>query len=388
MSFSGFRAAMAYVDRFAGASEFVVIPDSAEREFYITLMSVCEGSSCVFVDWGDGTPVESYAPLVQGGYVGSVVTSNNVGAHIPAHLYSSVDLYKPYVVRISNDVRSLSFYHANHENGMRTRLSEIRSWGSRLTHLGYHSDASDVGTSGVGATDAAFYGCNLLKTLPPSTSGFLRLGASCFSNCDNMTEASVRASYTTARSCSLNYQCFRNCGKLETVSFDGSFTATSLSYFFNSCTSLTKVTLPAGFGSAATSVSNCFSNCTSLTSLSLPEGFGAAATDVYNCFYYCTLLTSLNFGQYSQFGVKVTSKANASCFGANQYLQNITGAIKLKYSFSLADSPQLTHDSLMNVLNGLATVADSPTLTLGATNLAKLTSDEQKVATDKGWKLE
>ena len=51
------------------------------------------------------------------------------------------------------------------------------------------------------------------------------------------------------------------------------------------------------------------------------------------------------------------------------------GLLGVKLSYSLRDSTKLTHDSLLNVLNGLAdlTGGTAQTLTLGATNLAKLT---------------
>ena len=41
----------------------------------------------------------------------------------------------------------------------------------------------------------------------------------------------------------------------------------------------------------------------------------------------------------------------------------------------------------MVVINGLQTVTTTQKLTLGATNLAKLTDGEKKIATDKGWTL-
>ena len=41
----------------------------------------------------------------------------------------------------------------------------------------------------------------------------------------------------------------------------------------------------------------------------------------------------------------------------------------------------------MVVINGLQTVTTTKKLTLGTTNLAKLTDEEKKVATDKGWTL-
>ena len=48
---------------------------------------------------------------------------------------------------------------------------------------------------------------------------------------------------------------------------------------------------------------------------------------------------------------------------------------------------KLTHDSIMVVINGLQTVTEPQTLTLGTENLAKLTEADKKIATDKGWTL-
>jgi hypothetical protein len=39
----------------------------------------------------------------------------------------------------------------------------------------------------------------------------------------------------------------------------------------------------------------------------------------------------------------------------------------------------------MSIINNLMTVTSTKTLTLGATNLAKLTADEVAIATNKGW---
>lgn len=41
----------------------------------------------------------------------------------------------------------------------------------------------------------------------------------------------------------------------------------------------------------------------------------------------------------------------------------------------------------MVVINGLQTVDTTQTLTLGTTNLAKLTEEEMAIATEKGWTL-
>ena len=64
------------------------------------------------------------------------------------------------------------------------------------------------------------------------------------------------------------------------------------------------------------------------------------------------------------------------------------GLTNLKVNLDLSPCPNLTHDSLMNVINEAADVTASPkTLTLGADNLAKLTAEEKAIATNKGWTL-
>lgn len=56
-------------------------------------------------------------------------------------------------------------------------------------------------------------------------------------------------------------------------------------------------------------------------------------------------------------------------------------------SIDLSTDTLLSHDSLLRVLNNLSTTGEGKKLTLGATNLNKLTSDEQLIATNKGWQL-
>ena len=53
------------------------------------------------------------------------------------------------------------------------------------------------------------------------------------------------------------------------------------------------------------------------------------------------------------------------------------------------NNKNLTHQSLLNALNGLydLTGGTSQTLTLGSTNLAKLTDEEKAIATNKNWVL-
>lgn len=66
-------------------------------------------------------------------------------------------------------------------------------------------------------------------------------------------------------------------------------------------------------------------------------------------------------------------------------LTNLTINGELKAGLYLAKSNSLTVDSLMSVINALVTLPEgtTKTLTLGATNLAKLSEEQKAIATNK-----
>ena len=62
-------------------------------------------------------------------------------------------------------------------------------------------------------------------------------------------------------------------------------------------------------------------------------------------------------------------------------IQHITRNIKI------SDSTAFEEADLVEIISNLDAVTTTQTLTMGTTNLTKLTDDEKKVATDKGWVL-
>ena len=205
----------------------------------------------------------------------------------------------------------------------------------------------------------------------------------CFADCADLTTLTFPVGFGKAAE-NLG-QCFIRCGSLESLALPDGFgqAATDIASCFFSCAKMTSLALPAGFGGVATDASRCFQGCAALESLALPDGFGQAATTLYNCFANNPALTSLTLP--AGFGQNATN-LNV-CFRNCSALAEITGNPSFKVSLSLSPCPNLTHDSLMVVINGLQTVTTSQTLTLGTANLAKLTDEEKKVATDKGWTL-
>lgn len=84
------------------------------------------------------------------------------------------------------------------------------------------------------------------------------------------------------------------------------------------------------------------------------------------------------------------SLTNDYSFGGLSSLQDIVieGCIGMSVSFQW--STLLTHDSLISIINALKDYSETSrtcTLTLGSTNLDKLSETEKAIATEKGWTL-
>lgn len=94
-------------------------------------------------------------------------------------------------------------------------------------------------------------------------------------------------------------------------------------------------------------------------------------TDMSEMFTYCNSLTSL-------IGTHTLEEVEAG---------TVVALKGTKTTFEINYCEQLDRASLLAVINGLATVSSTTTLTLGSTLLAKLTDDDKKIATDKGWTL-
>ena len=160
----------------------------------------------------------------------------------------------------------------------------------------------------------------------------------------------------------------------------------SMKYAFYNCQSL--VSIPQLNTSNATNFSFCFGNCSSLKSI--PQLDTSNTKDVSYMFSSCSSLMSiplLDFG-------KVTDASNMFGWGDIKSLTDLGGFKNLKINFrdGLNHLPNLTVQSLMNVINNLYDFrangeTTTKTLQLGTTNLNKLTDEQKAVAVNKGWSL-
>ena len=202
-----------------------------------------------------------------------------------------------------------------------------------------------------------------------------------FNACSSLTQLNA-SNWDTSKVTNMGAM-FNGCSKLANLdlsNFDTS-NVTSMSYMFNNCSQLTQLDVSNWNTSNVTKMNSMFYRCRVLTSLDVSNWVTSSVIDMSSMFYNCFSLTQLDLSKWD------TSKAtNMSNFIVNaSVLQNfISCAIPVSFG---ASGTALSHDSLMNIINNLAIVTTTQTLTLGSTNLAKLSSEEKAIATNKGWTL-
>lgn len=177
---------------------------------------------------------------------------------------------------------------------------------------------------------------------------------------------------------------FSDCALLASVPLFNTSSVTNMSWMFMGCELLT--TVPLLDTSNVTNMSNMFKFCTNLTTI--PQFNTSNVTNVASLFYNCPALESIPELDFGNVGM-------TSLFLGRSNLPNLTtigGFRNIKVGFDIQNAPNLTVQSLMNVINNLYDFVGNgesinSQLRIGETNLAKLTDEQKAVATNKGWQL-
>lgn len=147
---------------------------------------------------------------------------------------------------------------------------------------------------------------------------------------------------------------------------------------FASCRSLIDLDIGGLDFSNATNANFLFSSCRNLETL--PMLNTSSVTSANQMFFGCTKLTTIpayDFSQVTNLGSFVngcTALTSIHCTG-------------MKVNFNISASTLFTREALLEIINNCATVTTTRILTMGATNLAKLTDEDKLLATNKGWTL-
>lgn len=165
---------------------------------------------------------------------------------------------------------------------------------------------------------------------------------------------------------------------------------------------VTSVTLNGLNPDIAYSINNAFFDNGLLKSISLntTTGVPMKVKSMSETFNYCSQLKTLPLMDLTQCTRFSISGCNSLESIPAYDLSNITSiklsdlyklaefhATGMKVSFNISSSTTFTREALVEILNNLATITSTQTLTMGATNLAKLTDEDKAIATNKGWTL-
>ena len=207
-----------------------------------------------------------------------------------------------------------------------------------------------------------------------------------------------------------------NASALKTLTLQDNMTlanVTSMVQCFFSCGSLQALDTSKWTLANVTNMVQCFSGCGSLQALDTSKWTLANVKDMSYCFYQCTLLreidlTSCDITKCKKWDAWLTQTRletlrigliDFSLCGTIDFLngsdiRELTGTLRgIKNNFT-AKSNRMTRDSCMVVINGLETVTEAKTLTLGANNKPvslggkgndPISDADLKIATDKGW---
>lgn len=165
---------------------------------------------------------------------------------------------------------------------------------------------------------------------------------------------------------------------------------------------VTSVTLNGLNPNIAYSIDYAFFDCGWLKNVSLNTTTGVpmkvkSMSETFNYSSQLTTLPLMDLTQCTKFGVtgcnslksipaydlsNITSINLGSLYKLKEF--HATG---MKVSFDISSSTNFTREALVEILNNLATVTTTQTLTMGTTNLAKLTDEDKAIATNKGWTL-
>ena len=160
------------------------------------------------------------------------------------------------------------------------------------------------------------------------------------------------------------------------ITYDDTINVTDMNNMYAYCYNLTSI--PLLNTSSVTKMNNMFYKCTNLTTVPLFDT--SKAIDMAGMFYKCTNLTTVPAFDVSN--AENLSQMFIGCTSLKSIL--MTG---MKTGFAISDSTKFERTDLVTILNNLATVTQTNRLTMGATNLAKLTDEDKAIATNKGWTL-
>lgn len=263
-------------------------------------------------------------------------------------------------------------------------------------------DISWLRTNNMTSFTDMFHSCNYLNVIDLSNFNTLNVTKmnSMFIDCIRLHTLVGIESLNTENVTDMSYM-FSGCWVLRPDNFEKikNFNTSNvilMNNMFSGCLAATNLDLSNYNMNKVTNSSNMFYDARNLVNLSLPDT--PEVTNMSSMFYSCRALIDLQ-ELNCQKVINVSNMFNSASKLANlgglknlgQAYLTTAAANYNNYTLNLSSCSQLTHDSLMNVINNLYDIAakgcNTQKLVLGSTNIAKLTAEEIAIATDKGFSV-
>lgn len=268
-------------------------------------------------------------------------------------------------------------------------------------------------TSNVTNMQNLFYGCSL-KSIPAINTQNVTNMSYMFKDCNKLSSVPVLDTSNVSNMSNM----FCGCSSLASVPLLNTSNVINMRDMFKVCRSF--IEIPALDTGKVVDMTGMFAYCSSLKKIPLldtkscknmneifrqclsiteiPELNTGNVTKMYNMFWGCTSLATVPMLDASKVFDTRDMFNNCSSLVTLGGLKNLgmsypTNLIEntSEVTLNLSDSPLLTHDSLMNVINNLYDIKSkgvkNQRLQLGDTNKAKLTAEEIAIATNKGWNV-
>jgi surface protein len=328
------------------------------------------------VDWGDGI-VENYTSGVQcyhqydyadfvgtestRGYRQAIVTVTPNGGTL-----TNIDLQKKH-----NQSGLPSYTLGWLDIKMSGANISSMTIGESIYKLALLEQFSFIGSNLVTNMYNMFYNCYALQSIPLLDTSAVTSMSQMFYNCYALQTIPLLDTSSVTNM----HQMFSNCYALQTIPLLDTQAVNNMTQMFYTCTALQ--TIPLLDTSAVTSMSQMFLYCYALQTIPLLDT--SSVTNMHQMFYYCYTLQSIPLLDTS----KVTSMYNmfGNCYALSK---GTLSGTKATISYINCKLSQL---ALVDIFNGLVTVA-GPTITItGNWGASSLTVGERAIATDKGWTI-
>ena len=275
---------------------------------------------------------------------------------IPSHCFSNCKKLTTVPLDNINEYGSYAFYKCS------------------LPTINISSNCTNIG-------EYAFAYCKKLKNITIDVNSKYDLGQYCFASCTSLTNKDVES--LVQKAFTLSGYIFQGCTGITDIEVKRVW-----HNMFERCTNLVHAII-TGTGSSGNTGDEVFKGCTKLQEVYLAPNTKKISEQIfYNCTALKTVSLPSTITEDTNSCLTSTSSSNYAFYSCTA-LEDVQLGQDWNMSLRLNVSNNLTVDSMVAMFSSLKDLTGdtAKTLTLGSTNLAKLTDEQKAIATNKNWTL-